>query len=718
MTWLFPLYLAGAGAVLLPILLHLRRKPPQEQVEFSSLMFLDAAQQVPLRKRRLERWLLLALRCLALLLLALMFARPLVRGWLSPAGGEAGRAVVVLVDHSASMQRQGFWEQAMEWCGKTIQDLPAGARLGVAVFDRSLKPVWTFGEDRDAAATPQSRWGVVSGRLGALKPGWGATYLGSALTGALAWFAEVPPADGDGVLAKEIILISDLQEGAHLEALRGYAWPEDVQVRVLRVEAPNQDNFTLSLAAAIADPGTSRIDARAKTSSAALRVRLSNARDSKTENWRLQWQDGGSGADGVSGFLPAGATRVVLVPPRGDEKKAGVLALTGDRWDFDNRVFVAPSQPRMVGVLYAGGESARNEAGSPFFYLARALQPGPTLDPLVEAAGDVAGLTTKLGRARVLVAPPDWQPGTALAPVQEWIRGGGLLVVITGEGTTAAQLEEWSGSQGISFTPGAVSSGSYAMLGEVDVSHPLLNPFTDPRLRDFTKIRFWRHDRISLDGKAAESLHVIARYDDGAPAWLAAKQGSGYLFVMTSGWHPRDSQLALSTKFVPLLFGWLEALGYSTEDPSRLTVGDDYPVSDLAGEVTIREADGNVFRWTSGGAQPVPVAQTAGVSEIIQKEFKRSVAVNLAPEEGRVTPMEAASLAALGVKLDLSRAAGADGRERRTPALGDAGEDLSAEEQRQSLWFWLLGILLGVIALETWLAGRGSKSEGLSSQPT
>ena len=73
MTWLFPLYLIGAGAVIAPILMHLRRKPPEDRVEFSSLMFLDAQTPVPVSRRRVENWLLLLLRCLALIVLALMF---------------------------------------------------------------------------------------------------------------------------------------------------------------------------------------------------------------------------------------------------------------------------------------------------------------------------------------------------------------------------------------------------------------------------------------------------------------------------------------------------------------------------------------------------------------------------------------------------------------------------------------------------------------------
>ncbi|HQZ27526.1 MAG TPA: BatA domain-containing protein, partial [Verrucomicrobiales bacterium] len=76
MSFLFPLYLLGAAALAVPILLHLRRRPPTEHLEFSSLMFLEKSPERMTRRTRLERWLLLALRCLALLLLAFAFGRP------------------------------------------------------------------------------------------------------------------------------------------------------------------------------------------------------------------------------------------------------------------------------------------------------------------------------------------------------------------------------------------------------------------------------------------------------------------------------------------------------------------------------------------------------------------------------------------------------------------------------------------------------------------
>jgi hypothetical protein len=130
MTWLFPLYLAGGLAVLAPILLHLRRQPPKERVRFGSLMFLAETERQPTRRRRLEHWLLLLARCLVLLLLATMFARPFWRG-AAVGGGEEGRLTVVLVDRSASMQRSGLWEQALERVTEVLRAAGPSDRVAV-----------------------------------------------------------------------------------------------------------------------------------------------------------------------------------------------------------------------------------------------------------------------------------------------------------------------------------------------------------------------------------------------------------------------------------------------------------------------------------------------------------------------------------------------------------------------------------------------------------
>src|SRR6187455_99235 len=108
MSFLFPAFLFAAAAIAIPILLHFRRQPPQKAVPFSTLMFLEQTPVPPKTKRKLEDWLLLALRCLALLLLALMFARPFLRS-VALSSGSSSTNWCVLIDISASMRRDGAW---------------------------------------------------------------------------------------------------------------------------------------------------------------------------------------------------------------------------------------------------------------------------------------------------------------------------------------------------------------------------------------------------------------------------------------------------------------------------------------------------------------------------------------------------------------------------------------------------------------------------------
>lgn len=56
-SFLFPLYLLGVAAIAGPILLHLRRRPPKEHMEFSSLMFLAKSPERVTRRTRLEHLL-------------------------------------------------------------------------------------------------------------------------------------------------------------------------------------------------------------------------------------------------------------------------------------------------------------------------------------------------------------------------------------------------------------------------------------------------------------------------------------------------------------------------------------------------------------------------------------------------------------------------------------------------------------------------------------
>src|SRR5258707_2425428 len=66
---------AGAAAVSIPIIIHLLNKRKFKIVDWAAMDFLLDADKKNRRRIRLENLLLLLLRCLAILLLALMFGR-------------------------------------------------------------------------------------------------------------------------------------------------------------------------------------------------------------------------------------------------------------------------------------------------------------------------------------------------------------------------------------------------------------------------------------------------------------------------------------------------------------------------------------------------------------------------------------------------------------------------------------------------------------------
>src|SRR5438045_9337227 len=108
MSFLTPLFLLGGLAIAGPIIFHLVRRATREKTRFSSLMFLLPSPPRISKRHRLQHILLLILRCVALALLALGFARPFLReASLDDPTAAPPKRVVVLVDTSASMRRAG-----------------------------------------------------------------------------------------------------------------------------------------------------------------------------------------------------------------------------------------------------------------------------------------------------------------------------------------------------------------------------------------------------------------------------------------------------------------------------------------------------------------------------------------------------------------------------------------------------------------------------------
>ncbi len=116
--------LLGGLAIASPILIHLLNKRRFKIVEWAAMDFLFEADKKNRRRVQLENFILLALRCLALLLLALLLARPFLPSGVSDVLQQAQRFErVLLIDDSLSQRVLNGPLPAMQVTTRAVRDL-------------------------------------------------------------------------------------------------------------------------------------------------------------------------------------------------------------------------------------------------------------------------------------------------------------------------------------------------------------------------------------------------------------------------------------------------------------------------------------------------------------------------------------------------------------------------------------------------------------------
>jgi len=704
MSLLAPLYVAGLLALALPVVFHLIRRSPRGQRQFSSLMFLSPSPPRLTRRSRLDHLLLLFLRALALGLLAFAFTRPFLResAQLDRAEAAGGR-VAVLVDTSASMRRGDLWRQAVSTVDQIIADARPGDHLAVFAFDETLRPVVGF--DELSRIAPQARRDLIAGRLQALTPSWSATHLDQALIGAIDALNDIVDAtEADSRLARRIVLVSDVQQGGRTDELGGFTWPADVEVEMKHLTARGVTN------AAVHGLADGRAE-RAATSPDTLRVRVFNAPTSQADQFQLAWidQDGAQVGAHVPVYVPAGESRVVRVArPAGDDPPHE-LRLAGDSHAFDNSLFVVPPLKQNVQVVYLGNDEADDARGHRY-YLKRALPDSPWRS--VEAATYKSNEELPAGALSqtALVVTVGDLPGGQVEQVRQYVQSGGAMLAVVTEAGAAPGFAALLDSPDVEFQEGDVSS--YTMLGQIAFDHPLFAPFAAPQFNDFTKIHFWQYRRV--DEELFPQGRVLARFENDDPAWIESPLGEGRLHVLASGWRPADSQLARSTKFVPLLLALLtggrtsllDAAGYRVNQRVALGGRQDRP-----GPWTLHKPDGARV-ILAGDQEFIPDTNLPGIYRVQHGDDNEEelFAVNLAAAESNTAPLAAETLQQLGCRLSSGEA----------PQLSDQLRRQMRDvelEGRQKLWQWLVLTVVGVLIVETFVAGRLSRPS-FTTRPT
>jgi hypothetical protein len=684
MSFLTPLYILGALAIAAPIVFHLIRRTPKGEVPFSSLMFLAPTPPRLTRRSRLDNILLLLLRAGALALLALAFARPFLRepAILNFADVERRRDLV-LIDASASLRRGDLWPKAKALALAAITDARPADQLAVYAFDTTTRPLLTFAES--ITLDPAKRLAIAKAKLAELEPTWASTDLGRGLVDAVAAIEDVADSsEKAGRMPRRIILVGDLQQGSKLDNLGDFEWPSDVELALKTVSDPAPN--------AGLHPVNESTEATAAEIAKELRVRISNDPGSRREAFQLVWI-GAKGAEigpPVDAYVPPGETRVVKVP-----KVPGLstLRLKGDAEGFDNNLYLATEVKGEATVLYVGND-APDDAEGLLYYLGRVFEDTPRRTVKVVAKKPTEPISIDSARSTPLVVLAGETSGANAEKLRKYAESGGtVLFVIAAQGpsSTLATLADAP-----SLDPREAPSGRDAMLGEIAFDHPLFAPLAGPQFNDFTKIRFWKHRRI--DSEALGEVRVLARFEGGDPAFVEKPVGRGRLVVLASGWNPVDSQLARSSKFVPLMAALLEGRTPPPVELASLTVLDRVPLPGTD-KTTIRKPDGSTVDLETG-ATSFDGTDLPGVYAIDSPLGSRSFAVNLDPLESKTTPLGVETLEKLGVHLSAGPAKEALDREHLRQLQ-------NAElEGRQKLWRALILAAIGILILETWLAGR------------
>jgi hypothetical protein len=697
MSFLAPLFFLGALGVGLPIIFHLIRRTTRERNVFSSLMFLSPSPPRLVKRNRFEHLLLLLLRCAVICLFAVGFSRPFLKKPMAQVPDSTARRILLLVDDSASMRRANLWADALEKAKSVVREATPSDQVALYLFDQQLRPLFTF--DQWNSSPLGDRASLLLRQLTDAKPGWGSTHLGAALIQS----AEILT-DSAGKAPLEhgqIELITDLQEGSRIEQLEGYEWPKGVQVAIEVLKPRTSNNASVQLIPD-AEDSTSKTFAN-------VRVRVANAGGSKQEQFKVGWgTTGDSGFVGkpIETYVPAGQNRVVVLPVDQSAAAPSCIRLKGDDEEFDNLVFVTPPQSLRLSVTYVGNDT-ETDSRQALYFLKRAFQ--ETRHQTVQIRAHQSGELVSADEAKasplfVITSPlPD-----GMADGMRAQAAAGKTILVAGvTPDLQSTLRRLLAAENLRCEE--VRPANYALLGEMDFRHPIFAAFADPRFSDFTRIHFWKY--VRLDPSLVPSARVIAKFDSGDPALLEVPVGTGKVLVLTTGWQPGFSQLALSSKFVPILYSILEDSGTPDAPTAQYRVGDMVPLGsaqDLgSANITVVQPDGsqvnvpdNVTNFTRTELPGVYAISSAG-------NTKRFV-VNLDPAESRIAPLPTDELERLGVPVFRSL------ETRTAEAVRKARLQNAELENRQKLWRWFIISTLVILLLESWLAGRTARRSAQS----
>ncbi len=610
-----PLMLAGLAAVGLPLLIHYLTRARPRRIAFPPFKFLLEACAGQQAMHRLRTFVLLAVRCLAVLALVLLFARPFLKPAASAGSGEAGKRVVLVLDASLSMRavQRGvpLFARAEAEAADVLRALESGTEAAVIL----------------AGATPRPLLPALSRNIPALHDEFvkvQPTFENGDPAAALALAGKLLGGPGT------IYVFSDFQK-SNWESVREL--PAGILCRLRPVTTEAVDNVALT--AARLSPAEPVVGEPAEVVCTVFNC----SPRPREESVRLELGDFTHETRvAIAPFGTADAVFNVNFPRAGSF--VGKSTLQPDDLREDNTRWLAVRVSKALQILLVS-DAEVTDARSAAFYLSRALVPSPQAAPglnLVRRhSQDADRGILETADVFVLVAPAVLS-GEAVEIITRRVNEGARLLVFLDGPTSPALMQP-------GFTPPfqllrAVNSEA----GDTITPGPR-RLFADAEASDFSTLRFRRHYHNQvLDRRTGDVLLV---YADGSAALTLSTVGQGAAVFANLPLTPDGGDFIGSPMFPAMLHELLRALRRGAEERT-VTPGSawmvDAPTSG-EGAITVTDPNGRPVEaqvLASGRTTrlALPAARLPGAYTVKQADtVVANAVVNVDPRESDTRPL-------------------------------------------------------------------------------
>jgi hypothetical protein len=590
MTFLNPLLLFGALAIAAPIIIHLLARQRVRRVAWAAMRFLRKADERNRQRMRLEEFILLALRCLLLLLLAFALARPAFRKGGVPGMRGGDEAALIVIDGSLSMaQTDGAaarFEQAQQAAEQILDALPPAIPVGVWLATDGL-----------ARLTPELT--QDSGLARKLIREAQRTDRGSDWPAALSQAFDLLGRQRASV--RRLFIVTDGQAAGWKAVPQLVAQikkqAKGVLTHVIVVGEPNPRNLAVtdlrlaSAFAAVHEPLRFEVEVTnfGAEEMPGVTVSIATGSDSPTDEQVLE------------SLAPGAAKRIALFVKFTEPGLHFVTArLAGDRCPADDARTVALRVLDAVSVLLVDGEPGTEPRDSEVFYLRHAFAPVPpemreryVVQPRPAAPGELDTLRLADFDAVVLANVVDLSDAAALS-LASHVREGGGLMVFPGDRTNINFYNTklpWLPATFGEARGEAEQAGTFFTLAAQGYDHPIVEIWRDAAAGSLASAQFFR--ALTLVPRPADAAQqaglplTVLRYADGTPAVVERSFGAGRVVQFSSTADSAWNDLCARPVFVPLLHRTLGALLARHDDRLNIRAGTAYTQampSELAGK--------------------------------------------------------------------------------------------------------------------------------------